>query len=595
LDQPLSARITQGSAAIDPGSIRFMLRDLATGAVSVMDAATFTGGVAQTTPVRLTPEHTYSMRVTAADIDGNVSVTDQGTALSQGFRAISASGDDATATLVTSTATPRAPLDLATGVRTLSFDHVQLSVAAGAVDLSSTRHGGYGYVQLRVPLNSAQVCPPQGALDSCRSAYDPSDPAWSARSVALQFSTLTINSEVPVHIAIAPADALDLGTLTARVPASWPSATLQMKPVRLPTSFPTCASPLGAGAFPACGPDPLRFFISDRGTAMLSAEQQRLKTGMNAPVSGYPGAEVHFQYMYVRVGAGQMYRVVPIPTNPTVTTGLAVNTDAAPVAYPTSYPVVYPGQYQTLCVLVFTCASMDAVNNVDSTGDYDIGAINDFNLTYFEPACCNGTDSDCPNQTDPFNPVFCKHRYFGFYGSAFTCREDANGGPDCTDYKYGLADDDGSSDGAAVSWAGTWSINYQAAEADFYWPDGTCPMKSTWYFQPGMPTQQSGSPPLTPAWTGSYYLAWKYPNAIPSSCHPANNYLAGFAVAMDGYQGHYHSENTYMTGDYTHAYGYTSWSWSFGCSSSAACSISASPSGQTSVSDNPAQPVNYDY
>lgn len=203
------------------------------------------------------------------------------------------------------------------------------------------------------------------------------------------------------------------------------------------------------------------------------------------------------------------------------------------------------------------------------------------------------------------------HRWFGSGGVFMSCGASNNGGPNCGDYQWGWADSDGSQDGAALSWGGQWAIDYQSAQADYYWPNGYCNQADGWSLTEGVNAPSvvtSGTYPPTPRWDGQNYVGWQDVNGGSTSSCAGWSQLAGFGTGADMYEGHYGStcvnssgqvancpNNGTINGAYTHSSQQTNWQWSFSCGVPASCSIGVSPSSSTTVQEQQPNPLNYDY
>lgn len=259
--QPLTARIyDQGGAGIKPSTIVFTLTDVTTGAVTTYQGSsvTYVSQYAKTNSVGLTVGHVYRVGVTASDWVGNgASFSQAPDASGGGFLAVTDTLHSTVASIPPTTCTVS---DINTsGARTATCSNVPLLVNESTIDLSGTRHAGFGYVEQTVPLNGAVLETTVAGVTLTSPAYSQADPAWAPRKVSSQFVVLHV-SDAPQTVTIGKFQ-VHVGTLTASVPAAWSSATLSMQPTATTASNAACATYIGSPY--ACTTDPVRFFMSN--------------------------------------------------------------------------------------------------------------------------------------------------------------------------------------------------------------------------------------------------------------------------------------------------------------------------------------------
>ena len=303
--------------------------------------------------------------------------------------------------------------------------------------------------------------------------------------------------------------------------------------------------------------------------------------------------------------------------------------EVSPLGNGAPYPAFAPAQYVSLCAIGL-CASPDTSpmgtaaqppGDCANDGYCPWGKMIIQTDTLDEAPCVTTTDGtvSCTDGyycgASPQPPGTCggphTHRWFGAGGVYFSCGASSNGGPNCGDHRFGWPDSDGSQDGAAVSWGGNWAIDYQSAQADYYWPNGNCHEFDGWSLTEGVnsPTvQQNGTFPPAPHWQGEDYVGWQDTNGGTTSACNGWSQLFGWGAGGDMYEGHYGStcvdsqgqvencpNNGTINGAYTHASQQTTWQWSFSCGVPKSCAIGVSPSDSSTVMEQDATPSNYDY
>jgi hypothetical protein len=148
---------------------------------------------------------------------------------------------------------------------------------------------------------------------------------------------------------------------------------------------------------------------------------------------------------------------------------------------------------------------------------------------------------------------------------------DNAGNENCGDWVWGFPSDDGSQDGAAVSWQGSWGIDFQGSAADYYEPDYNHPYSScsesdtrTLTESPTSGVTETASGAQPPNWTAtdSNGLGWQDYNTEVNNGGCADADLAGYSVNADMFEGHYENKAGNVGGGYTHAQNQPTWSWS---------------------------------
>jgi hypothetical protein len=292
----------QGGAGIATSGVSFTLEDTTAGSSTALTATELVAGTYAKRSVSLTAGHVYRLSVTATDQAGNQATFQQHSiADGGGFLVAPVNGallpssglvGTGSASIPTVTCTVGdAPLGSTT--RPVTCPNVELDYNPLQFSLAGSRHSGFGFVEEQASLQTALLHTSVLGVSQTSSPYSSTDPAWSPRKVSAQFTVLNPLSATTT-VTASPVK-VNLGTLTASVPATWTSATLDMAAVSAPATSAACGDPLGAAI--KCTPDPVRFFTGDTASGLVAQyvqknHQRLLEAGQQLPTASTDSSDV---------------------------------------------------------------------------------------------------------------------------------------------------------------------------------------------------------------------------------------------------------------------------------------------------------------
>jgi hypothetical protein len=437
---------------------------------------------------------------------------------------------------------------------TLAFAGGTVALSSGLVSLPSSSRGGIGYVSVSPSLDGAEAC--TLATPAVCTPFHADAPL----PTMLQEFTVAVPSTSPVTVHTASGHAT-LGTITGHLDTALQGAVDLVVPSASVTPvLMTCATLVPTAN---CGTDPVAFPVPTNAATALHGEamsiEGRLYKGPSASTSPYYGGPQ----------LNGLYWISGNTTNPTVASVPLVPSPVSP-------------QSTALPILQSLCQSLSALCGISTTAP-TARTQNQYNyfITYEYTSVYENKYNDLLREE------------FDSGGAGVTCWNN-----DCSamdEGQYGPGDV--SWDGNAVSWAGSWAINYLSAQADLA-VTNICSSTASWTFTP-----VSGQT-YTPGWYGNVRINTLSQNALGMqslngayvTCNGTQypSALFGWGTGADLEEGHYHDEFASVDGDYVHSWNHTDWNYTFGCGATD-CVIGITPATSTSAQSYHADPNNYEY
>lgn len=468
--------------------------------------------------------------------------------------------------------------------------------------IGGTRHGGVGYVEQEISLETARLKGNVGGIDFEVNAYVKDDPNWKPRTPSVQFVVVDTSSASQT-VGMAPVDAT-IGTLSSRVPGTWTEATLEMEPILTSPATAACLDP--TLAIVACVPDPIRFYLGDLVAKDTQDHFLTIQTQQRVPVLDDPLILAINYFMIFDDLLGHWVDVGP--------QGGCVQTACSPVLdYLNDYPAIAPSAYQMVCDLGWaSCYSLDTPPRGTAQESSNPEEVQKQNALLYGlrgrlsqgDQECGGPGTDCwafgggvriDAQTkrkykQPYRTV-CDY-YFTDYGP-WRC--------------YGFADDmKDVFDGLGVAWPGSWFIAPPTTGKVAHYDAEVSIQGNQWgcFAPPGQGGTRVG---LT--WDSENTLFVEDGKDLPGDWNGSGGGLTNIANSnqsggmkarqagafYDGVNFCHWAVHWYHVGgwlyqypnetedpgevsvQFTHGWTNTDWNWSFGCGTSYSCSFSVSP------------------
>lgn len=293
--QPIVVRLKDhGHAGVDPSSISFTrtAEDGTSASISGASVAYNSSTQWATTAAQSFPVGSlHRLSVTVSDRAGNTAtIAHRALADGGGFLSTVVTPSAGSAHIPPTECTVSGSVNPATGMKSAECPNVPLVFADSTTYVGGTRHGDAGYVKHTASMETAQMTTDVAGVPVSLPAYRSGQAQWRPRTEPLRFVAPDATPDaqtLTVHGAT-----VQMGTLTADVPATWTTATLEMGATVTAVALTACANPAAVPAKVMCLPDPLQnnfHVVLPTGTADPAAAAQQQATKHGFVVGGVDG------------------------------------------------------------------------------------------------------------------------------------------------------------------------------------------------------------------------------------------------------------------------------------------------------------------